>query len=171
MKWQWPDHAVKIVGWDPWDQGLADLSHGTASQYFTLPHTSLPWNPGRLHEVHVDSTWIPGKMSQKGNFHSGMHGILVECMLIPGSFLVESRKMFSMIICMDSMDSRQNYPKDKVCTWNPGGLHGIHGFHAKLSIRKNPKNIVTMSAWELWYYVMPKWSQWHIFLLSTINDH
>jgi hypothetical protein len=57
----------------------------------------------------VDSAWIPGKMSQKGKFHSRMHGILVESMLIPGSFLVESRKMFSVIICMDS-------------TWIPGKI-------------------------------------------------
>ena len=63
---------------------------------------------GKLHGVHVDSTWNPGKMSQKGNFHARMHGILVESILIPGSFHVESRKRFSVIICMEYMESMES---------------------------------------------------------------
>jgi hypothetical protein len=126
------------------------------------------WNPGKLLGVHVDSTWNPGKMSQKGNFHARMHGILVESMLIPGSFHVESRKRFSVIICMEymesmesvwiphgfHMDSRQNYKKKMfVLEIQVDCMESIwipHGFQATLSNRKNPKkskkNILTMSA-------------------------
>jgi hypothetical protein len=121
--------------------GVTWLTWGATGsrQHFTLPHASW-WSPGRLHGLHVDSAWIPGKMSQKGNFHSGILGILVESMLIPGSFLVESRTRISVIICMESMESvwiphgfqtelskrKRLHLKSSLTTWNPWNLYGFH---------------------------------------------
>ena len=77
-------------------------------QYFTLPHASL-WNPGKLHGVHVDSTWIPGKMSQKGNFRSRMHGIHPHSRFIPCRV---QKEVFSDYLHGIHMDS----------SWIPGNI-------------------------------------------------
>ena len=109
----------------------------------TLPSPTLPCG---IQANSMESMWIPHGFQVKCPKKEIFAPECMESILIPGSFHVESRKRFSVIICMEYMESMDSVwiphgfqtilPKENVCAWNPGGLHG---FQATLSKRKNPK--------------------------------